>query len=96
MQREAAGHRGRRGTNALNLTLSVLGSVDVRGSNVVLICIPIARALDGKLLRNSLVARERREKGLNRVCTSVMKRVIMAGKRFVCMFCSPPGASGAD
>lgn len=42
------------------------------------ICMPLARASGGREERKSLVARERREKGLNLVFTSVMNRVIMA------------------
>ncbi len=34
--------------DALNLTLSVLGSDDVLGSRVVLISTPVARALGGR------------------------------------------------
>lgn len=60
--------------------MRALGSVEARGSRVVLICIPAARALAGRLLRKSRVARERMEKGLNFVFTSVMKRVIMVGE----------------
>ena len=34
--------------DALNLTLKVLGSADVRGNRVVLMCTPVARALGGR------------------------------------------------
>lgn len=34
--------------DALNLTLRALGSIEARGSRVVLICIPWARALAGR------------------------------------------------
>lgn len=63
--------------NTLNLTWIKLGSVEVRGSIVEYICMPLARASGGRAERKSLVARERREKGLNLVFTSVMNRVIM-------------------
>lgn len=43
----------------------------------MLICMPVDRALGGRLLRKSLVARERMEKGLNLVFTSVINRVII-------------------
>lgn len=62
---------------SLNLTWRVGGAVDVRGKRVVFICIPFCRALGGRELRKSRVARERIENGLNLVFTSVMKRVII-------------------
>lgn len=39
---------------------------------------PVDRALGGRELRNSRVARERIEKGLNLAFTSVINRVIIA------------------
>lgn len=56
---------------------SVGGAVELRGKRLVLICMPLDRALGGRLLRKSLVARERIEKGLNLVFTSVINRVII-------------------
>ena len=54
-----------------------LGSGELRGSRVVLICMPVERASEGSDDRNSRAARDCVENGLNRVLTSVMNRVIM-------------------
>lgn len=58
---------------------SLLGSVEVRGSNVVEIVMPCERALGGRKARNSLAALDLVEKGLNFVFTSVMNRDIILG-----------------
>lgn len=58
---------------------SVLGSVDVRGSICVVMFMPEDRAVGGRKERNSRADRARAEKGLKRVVTSVMKRVIILG-----------------
>jgi hypothetical protein len=66
----------------LNLMRSELGSVDVRGSSCVVMDMPDARAVGGKKERNSRADRARAEKGLKRVVTSVMKRVIILSRCF--------------
>jgi hypothetical protein len=87
----------RRG-NALNLIYSVLGSVDVRGSSCVVMFMPDARAVGGSSDRNSRADLARAEKGLKRVDTSVMNRVIiffslasLGGLVFRCVFLCPFG-----
>lgn len=64
----------------LNLMYSLLGSVEVRGSNVVEIVMPCERALGGRNARNSRAALDLVEKGLNFVFTSVINRdIILTG-----------------
>ena len=77
------GEEGKKGFNikkkdALNLTSRELGSGEPRGSRVVLICMPEARASEGSDDRNRRAARDSSENGLKRVRTSVMNRGIMA------------------
>lgn len=55
----------------------MLGSVLCRGSSVVWMLMPAARALGGRKLRKSRAAFACWEKGLNLVFTSVRKREIM-------------------
>lgn len=88
------------GVYVLNLTVSVLGSVDVRGSSCVVTAMPCWRADGGSCVRNSRAALDRTENGLNRVVTSVMNRVsivrvgVEGGRRSVVM--SSPGVSSSD
>lgn len=63
-------------------------SVDARGSRLVVSFMPpLARALGGRLARNSRVDREAAENGLNFVFTSVMNLVIMLGGCFFTFYC---------
>lgn len=55
----------------------MLGSVDDRGSSCVVMFMPAARASGGRKDRKSRADLARGEKGLKRVVTSVMKRVII-------------------
>lgn len=63
------------------MTCRELGSADARGSSWVVIFMPLARAVGGRKERKTRAAFARGEKGLNRVVTSVMNRVIMAADR---------------
>lgn len=66
------------GLFVLNLIRSEGGSVDVRGRRLVVnFKPPFARALAGRLARNSRVDLEAAENGLNLAVTSVMNLVIM-------------------
>jgi len=76
--------------NVLNLMYNVLGSVDVRGNSCVVMFMPDERAVGGRNERKSRAGRARAEKGLKRVVTSVIKRVII----FVEMLISLLGVSG--
>jgi hypothetical protein len=55
----------------------LLGSVDDRGSSCVVMFMPDERAVGGRKERKSRADLDRAEKGLKRVVTSVMKRVII-------------------
>jgi hypothetical protein len=57
----------------------LLGSVDDRGSSCVVMFMPDERAVGGRKERKSRADLDRAEKGLKRVVTSVMKRVIIFG-----------------
>jgi hypothetical protein len=59
------------------LISSVLGSADIRGSSCALMFIPDERAVGGRKERKRRADRARGLKGLKRVLTSVMKRVII-------------------
>lgn len=66
----------------LNLTRRELFSADVLGSSVVLILIPLARALGGRYVRKSRAGLAQAEKGLNLAVTSVRYLVsILAAER---------------
>ena len=54
-----------------------LGAADVRGRSSVVMDMPSARAPGGSRVRKSRAALARGEKGLKRVLTWVMKRVII-------------------
>lgn len=65
--------------DALNLMYKLLGAADVRGSSSVVMAMPSARAPGGSRVRKRRAALARGEKGLKRVETWVMKRVIIFG-----------------
>ena len=69
--------RGREKGRLLNLICNELGAADVRGRSSVVMDMPSARAPGGSRVRNNRAALARGEKGLKRVLTWVMKRVIM-------------------
>lgn len=73
------GDKGTGWGDALNLMYKLLGAADVRGSSSVVMAMPSARAPGGSRVRKSRAALARGEKGLKRVVTWVMKRVIIFG-----------------
>lgn len=62
----------------LNLTLNELASVEFRGRRVVVIDVPLARALGGRNVRNSRAGFAHAENGLNLAVISVTNFVIIS------------------
>lgn len=61
----------------LNLTCRELGSVEFRGSRVVLIIMPFARAVGGRKVKNNRAGLADALNGLNLAVTSVINLVII-------------------
>lgn len=61
----------------LNLTAIELGSVEARGSSVVLIVVPVVLAFGGSSVRKRRAGLAQAENGLNRAVISVMNLVII-------------------
>lgn len=63
--------------DVLNLTRRELGSVEVRGSKVVVMAMPLDRAFGGRNVKKRRAGLAQVEKGLNLAVTSVMNLVII-------------------